>query len=46
MDYLRATETGEYMLEAVRWLGWLPLVGTYLWLRERLMLRREHTVRG
>ena len=27
MDYLRATETGEYVLEAVRWLGWLPLVG-------------------
>ncbi len=26
MDYLRATETGEYVLEAVRWLGWLPLV--------------------
>ena len=26
MDYLRATETGEYILEAVRWLGWLPLV--------------------
>ena len=46
MDYLRATETGEYVLEAVRWLGWLPLVAAYLWLRERLMLRREHTVRG
>jgi hypothetical protein len=46
MDYLRATDTGEYMLEAVRWLGWLPLVGTYLWVRERLMLRRGHTARG
>jgi YjbE family integral membrane protein len=46
MDYLRATDTGEYVLEAVRWLGWLPLVGTYLWLRERLMLRRGHAVRG
>jgi hypothetical protein len=46
MDYLRATETGEYVLEAVRWLGWLPPVAGYLWLRERLMLRRGHTVRG
>jgi YjbE family integral membrane protein len=46
MDYLRATQTGEYILEAARWLGWLPLVAAYLWLRERLMLRREHAVRG
>ena len=46
MDYLRASETGEYVLEAVRWLGWLPLVAGYLWLRERLMPRREHTARG
>ena len=46
VDYLLATGTGEYMLEAVRWLGWLPLVGAYLWLRERLTLRREHAARG
>ena len=46
MDYLRATETGEYMLEAARWLGWLPLVAGYLWARERLMLRREHAARS
>ena len=46
MDYLRATETGEYILEAARWLGWLPLVAGYLWARERLMLRREHAARG
>jgi YjbE family integral membrane protein len=46
MDYLRATETGEYILEAARWLGWLPLVAGYLWLRERLMLRGRHAVRG
>jgi YjbE family integral membrane protein len=26
---------GEYGLEAVRWLGWLPLAAAYLWLRER-----------
>ena len=45
-DYLLATQTGDYILEAVRWLGWLPLVAGYLWLRERLMLRRERTARG
>jgi YjbE family integral membrane protein len=46
VDYLMANETGEYILEAVRWLGWLPLVAAYLWVRERLILRREHTSRG
>jgi hypothetical protein len=46
MDYLRATGTGEYILEAGRWLGWLPLVAAYLWLRERLMLRRALAARG
>jgi YjbE family integral membrane protein len=46
MDYLRATGTGEYILEAARWLGWLPLVAAYLWLHERVMLRRAHTARG
>jgi hypothetical protein len=46
VDYLLATAAGEYVLEAVRWLGWLPLVAAYLWVRERLMLRREHASRG
>ncbi len=46
VDYLLATQSGEYILEAVRWLGWLPLVATYLWLRERLELRRRHTARS
>jgi hypothetical protein len=46
MDYLRATQTGEYVLEAARWLGWLPLVAGYLWVRERLLLRRERTARS
>jgi hypothetical protein len=46
VDYRMANETGEYILEAVRWLGWLPLVAAYLWVRERLMLRREHASRG
>jgi hypothetical protein len=34
------------MLEAARWLGWLPLVAGYLWARERLTLRREHAARS
>jgi len=46
VDYLLATETGEYILDAARWLGWLPLVAGYLWVRERLELRRQREVRG
>ena len=46
VDYLLATQTGEYILEGARWLGWLPLVGAYLWLRERWALRRERIARG
>ena len=45
-DYLLATQSGEYILEAVRWLGWLPLAAAWLWLRERLMQRRQHLARG
>ena len=25
VDYLLASDEGEYMLEGLRWLGWLPL---------------------
>lgn len=46
VDYLMATETGGYLIEAARWLGWLPLAVAYLWLRERLELRRQRTARG
>ena len=46
VDYLMATETGGYLIEASRWLGWLPLAVAYLWLRERLELRRQRTARG
>jgi YjbE family integral membrane protein len=45
-DYLLATQSGEYILEAVRWLGWLPLAAAWLWLRERLVQRRQHLARG
>jgi YjbE family integral membrane protein len=41
-DYLLATTAGEYLLEAVRWLGWLPLAAAYLWLRERIGPRRQN----
>ena len=46
VDYLMATQTGEYILDGVRWLGWLPLVAGYLWVRERIMLRRQRTARS
>jgi YjbE family integral membrane protein len=36
VDYLLATDFGGYLLEGVRWIGWLPLAGGALWLRERL----------
>ena len=41
LDYLLADDTREYLLEAVRWLGWLPLAAGWLWLRERLGERRR-----
>ncbi len=40
-DYLLATQTSEYILEAVRWLGWLPFAAAWLWLRERVLVRRR-----
>jgi YjbE family integral membrane protein len=36
VDYLLATSFGGYLLEGVRWVGWLPLAAAGLWLRERL----------
>ena len=46
IDYLRAATTEEYLLEAVRWLGWLPMAAGYLWLHERIDLRRRRLARG
>ncbi|MCW5734193.1 MAG: TerC family protein [Enhydrobacter sp.] len=34
-----AGEIGSYMVQAVRWLGWLPLAAGYIWLRERATAR-------
>ena len=35
VDYLLATTTGAQILDLARWIGWLPLAGAFLWLRER-----------
>jgi YjbE family integral membrane protein len=35
MGGLFATEVGSYLVEAVRWLGWLPLAAGFVWLREQ-----------
>jgi len=46
VDYLLASDTGEYLLEGMRWLGWLPLAGAFLWLREQLVARGRRVTRG
>lgn len=44
--YLQADDTREYLLQAARWLGWLPLAMAFLWLREQMALRRRRPARG
>jgi YjbE family integral membrane protein len=44
--YLRAAQTGEYLFQAARWLGWLPLAVAFLWLREHFTTRGRGTARG
>jgi YjbE family integral membrane protein len=44
--YLRAAQTGEYLFQAARWLGWLPLAVGFLWLREQIVSRGRRTARG
>ena len=44
--YLSADDTGEYLFQAARWLGWLPLAAAFLWLREQVALRRRRPARG
>ena len=39
VDYLMATTQGEYMIEGLRWIGWLPFAVLFLWMREKLVLR-------
>ncbi len=45
VDYLLATNEGEYLLEGLRWIGWLPLAALFLWVRERLVLRSARLAR-
>ncbi len=46
VDYLLATNEGEYLLEGLRWIGWLPLAALFLWVRERLVLRSARLTRN
>ncbi|MDB5489521.1 MAG: hypothetical protein JWQ58_3236 [Reyranella sp.] len=46
VDYLLATNEGEYLLEGLRWIGWLPLAALFLWVRERLVLRNARLARS
>ena len=46
VDYLLARSDGEYLLDGLRWLGWLPLEVAYLWLREQVQKRNERSVRA
>ena len=42
----RARDQGEYFLEGLRWLGWLPLAALFLWVREQLVARAHRLARG
>jgi YjbE family integral membrane protein len=44
VDYLLAREQGEYLLEGLRWLGWLPLAALFLWVREQVVQRASRRV--
>jgi len=46
VDYLMATTQGEYMLEGLRWIGWLPFAALFLWVRERMVLRNARLARS
>jgi len=46
VDYLLAAESGEYLLEGLRWLGWLPLAAAFLWLHEQIMARSRRSARA
>lgn len=46
VDYLLATTQGEYLIEGLRWVGWLPLAALFLWVRERLVLRSARMARS
>jgi len=45
VDYLRAANEGEYLLEGLRWTGWLPLAALHVWIRERHRARASRSRR-
>lgn len=45
VDYLLATTEGEYLLEGLRWIGWLPLAALFLWVREQFLQRNRRAAR-
>ena len=44
--YLKADDMTDYLFQAARWLGWLPLAAVFLWLRERVARIRGPCVAG
>ena len=45
IDYLMASSEGEYFMEGLRWIGWLPLVVLFLWAREQFVQRGQRAAR-
>jgi hypothetical protein len=39
LTYLPADETSEQVLNAVRWVGWIPLAVGFLWIREQRLAK-------
>lgn len=46
VDYLASTTDGEYLLEGLRWIGWLPLAALFLWVREQVIIRSRRAARS
>jgi YjbE family integral membrane protein len=46
VDYLLATTNGAQILDLARWVGWLPLAGAFLWLRERWLAQTVQTAKA
>jgi YjbE family integral membrane protein len=45
IDYLMASNQGEYFIEGLRWIGWLPFVALFLWVREQFLQRSQRAAR-
>jgi len=43
LTYLSATETGAQVLNAIRWVGWVPLALGFLWIREQRLANARQT---